>query len=105
MAMLDQGWTEEQAQGLLDALEVSHSVPNWKPAYLQTLYDWCGQRRKNPKTIEAQLDFIAYEICNFHEDFGKALKQARTRGEARLIGERFVNQLTAQQAVPSGQSS
>jgi hypothetical protein len=105
MELLDQGWTEEQAQGLLDALEVSHSVPNWKPAYLQTLYDWCGQRRKNPKTIEAQLDFIAYEICNFHEDFGKALKQARTRGEARLIAERFVKQLTAQQAAPSGQSS
>ena len=56
MALLDQGWTEEQAQGLLDALKVSNSVPNWKPAYLQTLCDWCGQRRKNPKTIEGQLD-------------------------------------------------
>jgi hypothetical protein len=100
MALLDQGWTEEQAQGLLDALKVSNSVPNWKPAYLQTLCDWCGQRRKNPKTIEGQLDFIAYEICNFHEDFGKALKQARTRGEARLIAERFVKQLATQQTVP-----
>jgi len=40
MALLDDGWTEEQAQGLLDGLELSGSSPEWKPEHLQRLYDW-----------------------------------------------------------------
>jgi uncharacterized membrane protein len=30
MALLDHGWTEEQAQGLLDGLKLTGSVPDWK---------------------------------------------------------------------------
>jgi hypothetical protein len=51
MALLDDGWTEEQAMGLLDSLNLSGAVPHWKSEYLQKLYDWCSAH----KTIEGQL--------------------------------------------------
>ena len=56
MALLDQGWTEGQAQGLLDCPQglLLSAQPE---ACISSDTGWCGQRRKNPKTIEAQLDF------------------------------------------------
>ena len=78
MALLDDGWTEEQAQGLLDGLELSGSSPEWKPEHLQRLYDWCSDRRKNPKAAEAQLEFVAYDVCGIYGAVGRALKQAST---------------------------
>jgi len=65
MALLDDGWTEEQAQGLLDGLELSSSSPEWKPEHLQRLYDWCSDRRKNPKAAEAQLELVASIFAAF----------------------------------------
>ena len=41
MALLDQGWTEEQAQGLLDALKVSNIVPSWKQDLARTPANVC----------------------------------------------------------------
>jgi hypothetical protein len=90
MAVLDTGWTEEQAQVLLDSLELSGLVPDWKPEQLQRLNDWCSDRAKNAKTIEAQLDFIAYELCHTHTAIGMALKKATTVEAARKAVEPYV---------------
>jgi hypothetical protein len=90
MALLDHGWTEEQAQGLLDGLKLSDSVPDWKPEHLQRLYDWCTDRRKNPKAGEAQLQFVAYDLCGTHSALGRALKQARTREAAQRAIDPYV---------------
>jgi hypothetical protein len=41
MSLLDDGWTEEQAQGLLDNLNLTGGTPKWKPEHLQRLHEWC----------------------------------------------------------------
>jgi hypothetical protein len=90
MALLDDGWTEEQAQGLLDSLGLSGPVPDWKPEHIQRLYDWCNARRKDPKTFGVQLEFVAYDLCATHSAVGLALKQARTREAARSAVEPYL---------------
>ena len=45
MTLVDDGWTEKQAQGLLDSLRLTGVVPDWKPEHLQKLYDWCSAQR------------------------------------------------------------
>ena len=47
MTILDNGWTEEQARGLLDSLMLNGSIPNWKPEHLQRLHDWCSAHEKD----------------------------------------------------------
>ena len=74
------------AQVLLDCLNLSGSVPNWKPEHLERLHDWCSARRKNYQTIEAQLEFV-------HTTVGMALKQATTREAARSAVGRYVKTL------------
>jgi hypothetical protein len=93
MAFLDDGWTEEQAQGLLDSLKLSGAVPNWKHEHLQRLYDWCRANAKNYKAIEGHLEFIAFDLCNAHEAVGMALKRANTREDARKAVEPYVRLL------------
>jgi hypothetical protein len=47
MALLDDGWTEEQAKGLLDALKLVGAIPNWKAEHLQRLYNWCSAHQQD----------------------------------------------------------
>lgn len=42
MSLLDEGWTEVQAIGVLDMLKLKGGIPNWKPEHLQKLHDWCS---------------------------------------------------------------
>ena len=93
MGLLDDGWTEEQAKGLLDCLGLKGGVPDWKPEQLQKLRDWCSAQEKDPYTIEGQLEFIAHELCNAHEGIGMALKQAMTVEDARRAVEPYVRSL------------
>jgi hypothetical protein len=90
MALLNHGWTEEQAQGLLDGLKLTGSIPDWKPEHLQRLHDWCSDRRKNPNAAEAQLEFVAYDLCGTYGALGLALKKARTREAAQRAVEPYV---------------
>src|SRR6187200_2645708 len=53
MTLLDTGWTQEQAQGLLDSLKLNGGMPKWKPEHLQRLRDWSSTRQKDASTIEA----------------------------------------------------
>jgi hypothetical protein len=94
MTLVDFGWTEEQAAGLLDSLSrLSGSAPPWKPEHLKRLHDWCSAHGKDHKTIEGQLEFIAFDICNDHEAVGLALKLANTRKEANRAVEPYVRLL------------
>lgn len=93
MTLLDHGWTEEQAQGLLDSLKLGSPIPLWKPVWLQRLRVWCSAHEKNPHNIECQLDFIAYELRNSYQGVGAALDQAKTVEEASQAVELFMNLL------------
>jgi len=73
MSLLDQDWTEEQAQGLLDSLNLDGGTPKWKPEHLRRLHDWCSAHEKDPTTMEGQLDFIAYELRNCFQGIGREL--------------------------------
>lgn len=93
MTVPDQDWTEVQAQGLLDALHLVGGTPNWKPEHLRKLRDWCSANGKDPATVDAQLEFIAYELCNGFQAVGRVLKQAKTVEEAREIVRPYVRRL------------
>src|SRR5665811_1983240 len=54
MTLLDNGWTAEQAKGLLDSLNLDGGVPDWDHQYLQKLKDWCSGQEKDWSKIESQ---------------------------------------------------
>jgi hypothetical protein len=83
VAVFDYGWTEEQAKGLLDSLNLTGGEPNWKPEHLQKLREWCSVHDKDCETVEGQLEFIAYEILDVYEGIGMALKRAKTVEDAK----------------------
>jgi hypothetical protein len=64
-------------------------VPN-----LRRLRDWCSDHDKDSATIDGQLEFIAYELCNGFQAVGMALKQATTVEEARELVEPYVRRLS-----------
>jgi hypothetical protein len=94
-ADLEDGWSEEQAQGLLDGLNLVGAVPNWKAEHLKRLYHWCTDHQMDHKTIEGQLEFIAYDLCSSYPGIGMALKEAETAEEARKAVEPYVKLLSA----------
>lgn len=94
-ADLEDGWTEEQAQGLLDSLELAGAVPNWKAEHLTRLYCWCSDHLVDHKTVEGQLEFIAYDLCRSYRGIGMALKQAQTVNEAKEAVKQYVQLLSA----------
>jgi tail lysozyme len=93
MTVPDQDWTEVQAQGLLDALHLVGGTPNWKPEHLRKLRDWCSANGRDPGTVDGQLEFVAYELCNGFQAVGSVLKQAKTVEEAREIVRPYVRRL------------
>ena len=93
MTPLDNGWTEEQAQGLLDSLNLYGGTPKWKWEHLQRLRSWCSAHEKDSATVDGQLEFIAHEICNTYEGVGMALKRAKTVEEAREAVEPYMNRV------------
>jgi hypothetical protein len=110
MTLLDQDWTEEQAQGLLDSLGLDGATPKWKLEHLRRLRDWCSAHSMDAATIDGQLEFIAYELCNSFQAVGMALKRAKTVEEARGVVEPYVRRLSApemqsEQARPSSSSA
>ncbi len=93
MTLLDNGWTDEQAKGLFDSLKLTGGVPDWKPQHRGKLQDWCKAHEQDPNTIDAQLEFVACELCNTYEAIGMALKQAKTVEEAKKAVEPYVRAL------------
>jgi Phage tail lysozyme len=95
MTLLDQDWTEEQAQGLLDSLNLDGRPPKWKPEHLWRLLEWCSAHGNDWATIDGQLGFIAYELCNGFQAVGRALKRAKTVEEARELAKPYARRLSA----------
>jgi len=93
MTLLDTGWTQEQAQGLLDSLKLNGGMPEWKPEHLQRLRDWSSTRQKDASTIEAQLEFIADELLHSFQVVGMFLKRAHTVEEAKEAVRPYVRRL------------
>lgn len=96
MTLLDEGWTAEQAQALLDRLMLNQGLPDWKPQYLKRFEDWCAAEGKDENAIDSQLEFVAYDLCNEHETIGMALKLARTFDEAKAAVDPYVSMLRAE---------
>lgn len=94
-AELEDGWTEQQAKGFLDKLNLVGAVPKWKAEHLKRLYHWCLDHQTDHKTIEGQLEFIAYDLCSSYPGIAMALKRARTVEEAREAVEPYVKLLRA----------
>ncbi len=90
MVLVDDGWTEEQAAGLLESLKLNGGIPDWNSKYLQRLRDWCFVHGKEWTTLDGQLEFVAEELCHTYERIGAALKQARTVQEAKEAVEPYV---------------
>jgi hypothetical protein len=96
MTLLDTGWTEEQAQGLLDSLKLDGGTPEWKPEHLQRFRDWCSTHQKDASTIEAQLEFIADELLHSFQAVGIFLKRAQTVEEAKEAVRPYMRRLARQ---------
>jgi hypothetical protein len=95
MTLLDNGWTEEQTQGLLHSLKLDGGTPKWKREHLQRLRSWCSAHEKDPTSLDGQLEFVAYELCNTYEGVGMALKHSMTVEAAREAVEPYMNRLRA----------
>jgi hypothetical protein len=93
MTLLDTGWTEEQARGLLDSLKLKSGLPEWKPEHLQRLRDWCSTHKKNASLTEAQLEFVADELLHSFQAVGIFLKRAQTVEEAKEAVRPYVKRL------------
>jgi hypothetical protein len=83
MSLPDYGWTEEQAQGLFERLNLDGGTPNWKREHLQRLRSWCSAHGKDPATVDGQLEFVVDDLCNTYEGVGMALRRATTVREAK----------------------
>ena len=95
MTLLDNGWTDEQAQGLLHSLNLDGGTPKWKRDHLQRLRSWCSAHEKDSASLDGQLEFVAYELCNTYEGVGMALKHAKTVEAAREAIEPYMKRLRA----------
>ena len=91
MTFLDNGWTEEQAQGLLDKLKLTGGTPNWKPEHIQKLRDWCRALDKDDTAIDSQLEFVACELLNNYQDVGLALRKAKNGGRSAGAVDPYVD--------------
>ena len=71
-------------------------TPKWKLEHLRRLRDWCSAHGADPATIDGQLDFIAYELCNGFQAVGMALKRAKTAEKLKGdVVEPYVRRLSA----------
>jgi hypothetical protein len=95
MTLLDQDWTEEQAQGLLEALNLDAGIPRWKPQHLKRLQNWCFAHGKHWGTLDSQLAFVAHELCTSFQGIGRALQRSKTTEQAREVVRPYVERLSS----------
>lgn len=100
MPLPDNGWTEEQAQGLFERLNFDGGTPKWKREHLQRLRAWCSAHGKDPATVDGQLEFVADDLCDTYEGVGMALKRATTVSEARAAVAPYINRVMATDIPP-----
>jgi hypothetical protein len=100
MPLPDNGWTEQQAQVLLESLNFDGGTPKWKREHLHRLRAWCSAHGKDPATVDGQLEFVADDLCNTYEGVGMALKRATTVSEARTAVAPYINRLMTTDLPP-----
>jgi hypothetical protein len=93
MTLLDEGWSPEQAQALLDTLMLRDGIPNWKPDHLERFQKWCAAHGIDKNTVDGQLEFIAYDLCHTYETIGIELKLAKTFEEAKAAVQPYAASL------------
>jgi hypothetical protein len=92
--LLDEGWSPEQAQAVLDKLMLREGIPDWKPQHLKRFEEWCAAEGKEKNAVDSQLEFVAYDLCNEHQTIGMSLKLARTLEEAKEAVVPYVRMLS-----------
>ena len=92
--LLDEGWSAEQAQAILDKLMLREGIPDWKPQYLKRFEEWCAAEGKKKNAVDSQLEFVGYDLCNDHQTIGMSLKLARTLEEAKEAVVPYVRMLS-----------
>jgi len=92
--LLDEGWSPEQAQAVLDKLMLREGIPDWKPQHLKRFEEWCAAEGKEKNAVDSQLEFVAYDLCNEHQTIGMSLKLARTLEEAKAAVVPYVRRLS-----------
>jgi hypothetical protein len=100
----DNGWTDKQAQGLFERLNLDGGTPKWKWEHLHRLRSWCSAHGKDSATIDGQLEFVAADLCDTYEGIGMALMRATTVEEARAAVAPYINRITATNTLPSVKS-
>jgi|SRR6476661_1489469 len=93
MALLDEGWSTEQTQALLDALKLREGIPDWKSEHLARFQRWCEAKGRDKNQKESQIEFVADDLLVSQEGIGIALKLSRTYEEAKAAVEPYVNSL------------
>ena len=99
---LDQGWTPEQAAGLvanLQAESYDHIDPAAENSGAYGIAQWRGPRKRDferemgqpikGSSLDDQLKFVQWELNNTEKRAGRLLKQATTAAEAAEIVDEF----------------
>ena len=99
---LDQGWTPEQAAGLvanLQAESYDHIDPAAENSGAYGIAQWRGSRKRDfeqemgqpikGSSLDDQLKFVQWELNNTEQRAGRLLKQATTAAEAAEIVDEF----------------
>ena len=92
--LLDEDWSAEQAQAVLDKLMLRDGIPDWKPQHLKRFEEWCAAEGKEKNSVDSQLEFVGYDLCNDHQTIGMSLKLARTLEEAKAAIVPYVRMLS-----------
>ena len=58
MTILDNGWTEDQARGLLDSLMLKGSTPHWKLEHLQDYTTGAHRTKRNRPPSKPSLSLL-----------------------------------------------
>jgi len=80
------GWPPLAAAGIIDHLSLGQEQPNicrWQGCRLSKMLDWCSASERDPSIIEAQLEYLDYDLRNVYHKIGEQVRAAETAQEAR----------------------
>ena len=80
---------------------LNRGMPDWRPEALKRLHDWCSTHQGDATKVEAQPEFIAYELLHSFKSVGIFLKRAKTVEEARQAVQLYVRRLVGARHTPA----
>jgi hypothetical protein len=72
---------------------LNRGMPDWRPEALKRLHDWCSAHQGGATKVEAQPEFIVYELLYSFKSVGIFLKRTKTVEEARQAVQLYVRRL------------